>query len=130
MPRFWDVFVLLNCLTLGIMLLNGLFIFNMNYMNTPNVSSTYDLSAIRGTANQSTSTSQIDAFTASVGFFMMGVSFIINFAGDTLGMYQTMTTVFHAPLIIVQWLSGIMGIMWLAFFIQLITRTGWGLVKD
>ena len=112
------------------MLLNGLFIFNVNYMNTPNVSSTYDLSAIRGTTNQSTSGSQIDAFTASVGFFGMMIGFILNFAGDTLGMYTTMTTVFHTPPIIVQWLSGLLGLMWLAFFIQLISRFGWGMVKD
>ena len=130
MPRFWDIFVLLNCMTLGIMLVNGLFIFDINYMNTPNVSSTYDTSTIRNSINQSSASSQIDAFTASVGFFGMAIGFILNFAGDTLGLYTTMTTVFHTPKIIVDWLSGILGLMWLAFFIQLVSRMGWGLVKD
>jgi len=130
MPRFWDIFVLLNCLTLGIMLVNGMFMFSVNYVATPNNTGSYDESAIRNTINQSGSTSQIDAFTASVGFFGMMIGFILNFASDTLGMYKTMTEVFHTPPIVIQWLSGLLGLMWLAFFIQLISRMGWGLVKD
>jgi hypothetical protein len=130
MPRFWDIFVLLNCLTLGIMLVNGMFMFSVNYATTPNTTDSYDQSAIRTSINQSSTSSQLDAFTASVGFFGLMIGFILNFAGQTLGMYDTMTTVFHVPLIVVQWLSGLLGLMWLAFFIQLISRMGWGLVKD
>ena len=130
MPRFWDIFVLLNCITLGVALINGLFIFNMNYMGTPNQSTAYDQSAIRNTVNQGNPASQIDAFTASVGFFGMAIGFILNFAGETLGLYTTVTTMFHMPAVIAAWLSGILGLMWLAFFIQLISRLGWGLVKD
>jgi hypothetical protein len=130
MPRFWDVFVLLNCITLSIALVNGLMVFNMNALNAPNQSSSYDTSAIRNTINQSQASSQIDAFTSSVGFFGMMLGFIMNFAGETLGMYNTLSTVFHMPPLIMAWLSGILGLMWLAFFIQLVSRMGWGLVKD
>jgi hypothetical protein len=112
------------------MLVNGMFMFSVNYANTPNNTGTYDQSAMRNTINQSSTSSQLDAFTASVGFFGLMIGFILNFAGDTLGMYDTMTTVFHTPPIVVQWLSGLLGLMWLAFFIQLVSRMGWGLVKD
>jgi hypothetical protein len=102
----------------------------MNYMGTPNQSAAYGISSIRDTVSANQASSQIDAFTASVGFFGMAIGFILNFAGETLGLYTTVTTMFHMPPIIAAWLSGILGLMWLAFFIQLVSRLGWGLVKD
>ena len=130
MPRFWDVFVLLNCVTLSIALVNAVLVPSTMYFGAPNQSTTYDTTAIRNTVNSTIASGQIDSFTASVGLFGMALNFLLNFAGDTLGMYNTMTTIFHIPPVICAWLSGILGIMWLSFFIQLASRMGWGLVRD
>jgi hypothetical protein len=130
MPRFWDITVLLTCMSLAIGLVNGMGIFTMNYMQQPNASSAYDTSQVYNTINSTKTTGSMDAFTASVGFFAMGIGFLVNFAVDTIGLYGTMTTLFHMPALVAAFLTGIIGLIWLSFFIQLITRMGWGLVKD
>jgi FtsH-binding integral membrane protein len=104
-------------------------IFAVNYLSPPNTTP-YDQSAIRNTINTQQNQSSLDAFTASVGFFGMAIGFILGFAGQEVNMFNSLSTIFHIPLLLVTFLAGLLGLMWLAFFIQLVSRMGWGLVKD
>lgn len=122
--KFTYIIWIMICMNLGIGLINGMGIFDTNYMTVPENSS-YTLDDFEGTLEQNP---QDSAFLAVTGP-LTGLAMLKDIVIGCFYVYEPLVTIWRAPASIAMLLQVIVAVSWVLFFIQIISRFTWGGVE-
>ena len=128
MALAWDITKLMVCISVAISLLNGMAVFSMDYMTAPDVTS-YNVTEMRNSFGPTDEPGVMDAFS-TVGFIVQGLGMMASILLNFVGLFDTMVTIFNVPPLIAGAISGIIGMVWASFIVQLLMRFNWGGIED
>jgi len=126
--RFYDIWYLLTFCGLAITFVNGLGVWSVDYMSSPDTT-TFDVSDIESLSE----TEEVSAWDSAVLLVSQAVTafcMIAQMALSAVYVYPVITETFGMPDLLAIFLQGGVVLAWVSFFIQVLLRFGFGQVES
>lgn len=128
MSRTIDIWYLLTFCGLAITFVNGLGVWNVGYMSSPDTA-TFEVSDIESLSQ----TGDVSAWDTAVILVSQGITAICmigKIALSAVYVYPVVTQTFGMPEILAAFLQGGVVLAWVSFFIQVLLRFGFEQVES